>query len=49
MEKHQSFVSITNNPYEGLKHIHAIVEQDIEMVSITNNPYEGLKPIGHPK
>ena len=37
-------VSITNNPYEGLKlSCHFLFAPSMGWVSITNNPYEGLK------
>ena len=40
-------VSITNNPYEGLKQAKVSVEDMRRTVSITNNPYEGLKLRNH--
>ena len=42
MVKNQ-IVSITNNPYEGLKRIRSAKRNYSDFVSITNNPYEGLK------
>ena len=39
------FVSITNNPYEGLKLWGGSRRCAFKKVSITNNPYEGLKLI----
>ena len=40
-----SAVTITNNPYQGLKQYHSLHLYQSFAVTITNNPYQGLKLI----